>query len=145
MYPVPGTEPEQWGTIGVSPCPCERFYKNHTTHSSMSRTRSLSWSWRQPVSLNHNGLITLRPRTDIRTRTGDSKPDGYIVLCRISLHCIHYIPDGHLMLCRISSHCIDSDSNSYSLFLHSTGIRVRVRNRNRICVRQCRSKSHNAM
>ena len=57
LCPVPGQglgpEPEQWGTIGVGLCPvqmqCERFYIIHTTHSSMSRSQSLSRSRRQPV------------------------------------------------------------------------------------------------
>ena len=47
----------------------------------------------------------------------DSKPDGYIVICRTCSHCTH------------------SDSDPYSLFLHRTGNRVRVHTR--IWVRQC--------
>ena len=47
----PGPEPEQRETIGVGTVPvhvqCERFY--HTTHLSMSQSRSLSQSRRQPV------------------------------------------------------------------------------------------------
>ena len=49
-------------------------------------------------------------------RDSDSKPDGYIVLCRTC------------------SHCIDLDSDTCSLFLHR--IRIQVRDRTHIRIRQ---------
>ena len=65
-----------------------------------------------------NGSFTLT-ETDSDTDSDlDSKPNGYIVLCRTC------------------SHCTDSDSDPYSLFLHRIGIWVLVH----ICirVRQCK-------
>ena len=41
-------------------------------------------------------------------------------------------PNGYIVLCRTCSGCIDSDSDRYSLFLYRTGIRVRVH------LRQCK-------
>ena len=38
-------------------------------------------------------------------------------------------PKGYIVLCRTYSHFTDSNSDPYSLFLYRTGIRVRVRTR----------------
>ena len=54
---------------------------------------------------NPNGLITL-PDSDFGDTDFDSKPDGYILLCRRSLH------------------CMGSDLDPSSLFLYRTGMPV---------------------
>ena len=40
-------------------------------------------------------------------------------------------PNGYIILCRTCSHCTDFDSDPYLLFLYRTGVRVRIQ------VRQC--------
>ena len=69
---------------------------------------------------SRDGLFTL-VEMDLGTDSDlDSKPNGYIVLCRI---CLHFT---------------DSDSDPCSLSLCRTRIGVRVRTHIRVRLRQCK-------
>ena len=63
------------------------------------------------IKLEPMAHFTLTEINSVTDSDSDSKPNGYIVLCKMC------------------SHCTDLDSDPYSLFLFRTGIRVWVRTR----------------
>ena len=86
------------------------IWKHFNSHTIRGRSNVSSLPFRYVFSILGNMCsFTL---TEMDSGTGsdsDSKPDGYIVLCRTY------------------PHCTDFDSNPYSLFLCRTGIRIGVR------------------
>ena len=81
--------------------------------NKLSKIKRTFIVFKEISKIESNGSFTLNETDSGTDPDSDSKPDGYIVLCRTC------------------SHCTDSDMDPYSLFLYRTGIPVWV------CIRIC--------